>query len=227
MWISEEDGDIRLNSNRNLLNRVQRESDYDEVSLEPQIPAAPEDCIDPAMQSQVEAAVRRPRRATGPILTRQEAADAVIVGKLAGKDLAAQLFQKQPDHIRLMTDKETQSHNGTEQTLTRLIEGQRTKIRDLAFDRLNTIMECLDETKIKSVTKARELSHIGVQVATIAEKMLPKEMQADQNVHFHMFRPPVKEESEYERVEVGEERPETKVIEGVVDEPKPTEAQHG
>jgi hypothetical protein len=225
MWISEEDGDIRLGSHRNLLNRVQRDSDYDDVSLNPVVPLAPEDCIDPAVLSKVQEAVRKPRRTTGPILTHSEAADAVIVGKLAGKDLAARLFQKQPEHIQSMSHRENQSHQVGDYapTISQLIEEQRTKIRDMAFQRLETVLDCLDEQKIRKVDKARDLGSLGVQISTIAEKMLPKEMQSDNNVHFHMYRPEVKAESEYEKVEVGEEREPPKMIEGQVTEDGPSQ----
>jgi hypothetical protein len=93
----------------------------------------------------------------------------------------------------------------------------------MAFQRLETVLDCLDEQKIRKVDKARDLGSLGVQISTIAEKMLPKEMQSDNNVHFHMYRPEVKAESEYEKVEVGEEREPPKMIEGQVTEDGPSQ----
>jgi hypothetical protein len=200
MWISEEEANIRLHGNRNLLNRVQRDSDYEDTTLEPVVPSVDEILIDPAQRAHT--------RKRSPNLNKSEAADAAVIGQAVSNRYAAQMYQKTPAHVQMIHSNKSQGHDGSPPNpeLASLIEDQRTKIRDVAFARLGTIMECLDENKIKKVDKARELSAIGLQIATIAEKMLPKDMQAEQNVHFHMFRPEVKKESEYESVEVGEER---------------------
>jgi hypothetical protein len=215
MWISEEEANIRLSSNRNLLNRVQRDSDYEDVSLEPKVPTVDEILIDPEQRAHT--------RKRSPNMTKNEAADAAIIGKAAGAKLAAQLYQKNPEHIHAINNRLNQGHNATPPNpeLASLIEDQRTKIRDAAFERLETVFECLNEQKIRKVEKARELSAIGLQIASIAEKMLPSDMKTEQNVHFHMFRPEVKKESEYEQVEVGEERAPSRAIEAeVVDSEK-------
>jgi len=220
MWISEEDAHIRLGSHHNILNRIDRDSkphgDDRPSPIEPLVPAPP-DLLDPDVIRHVERALKP----TKQHLTPREAADAVITGQLIGRQSAADLFNVNHDHIRLMTDHGKQGHNDLDkpnQSLVQIIEGQRTKIRDLAFKRLNTVLECLDDSKIKKIDKARELAQVGSQLAIISEKMLPKEMSAEQTVHFHMYRPEVKKESDYEAVSVGEERVEQKYLEGTVSE---------
>ena len=215
MWISEEDANIRLTSNRNLLNRVQRDSDYDGVSIKPKVPTVDEAMIDPEQLAHT--------RRRSPNLTKNEAADAAIIGRAIGNKAAAQMYQKSPNHVGMIHSNRSQGHDGrpADEELSSLIENQRTKIRDAAFARLETVFDCLNETKIKKVEKARELSAIGLQIASIAEKMLPTDMKAEQNVHFHMFRPEVKNADQYETVEVGEERAPSRAIEAeVVDSEK-------
>jgi len=173
--------------------------------------------LDPEVVKHVQNALRK--AVSKPKLTPKEAADAVIVGQLTGRANSARLFDVNEDHIRLMSDHGKQGHNDLDNPNTNLIsiiEGQRTKIRDLAFKRLNTVLECLDDQKIKKIEKARELAQVGSQLAIISEKMLPKEMSAEQTVHFHMYRPEVKKESDYEAVSVGEERVPQKYLEGAI-----------
>ncbi|RPH73992.1 hypothetical protein EHM76_04470 [bacterium] len=227
MWISEEEASIRIGSHSNILNRIDRDSkphgDDSPSPIEPQAPSHPIE-LDPEVMHHVERALRaaKPRQRH---LTEREAADAVIVGQLTSHKNAGNLFGVNDDHVRLMTDHGTQSHSSIDRpnnNLVSIIEGQRTKIRDLAFKRLNTVLECLDEDKIKGIAKARELATVGAQLAVISEKMLPKEMSADQTVHFHMYRPEVKKESDYETVAVGEERVPQKYLEGAVSEAEVT-----
>jgi len=220
MWISEEEASIRLGSHSNILNRIDRDSvptgDPGPPPLEPFAPAPPS-MLDPEVVKHVERALRA--SLPKPKLTPKEAADAVIVGQLTSRSNAAGLFNVNDDHIRLMTDHGKQGHVNLDQpnnNLISIIEGQRTKIRDLAFKRLNTVLECLDDQKIKKIEKARELAQVGSQLAIISEKMLPKEMSAEQTVHFHMYRPEVKKESDYEAVSVGEERVPQKYLEGAI-----------
>jgi len=224
MWISEEEASIRLGSHHNILNRIDRDSsphgDDKPSPIEPLTPDAPS-MLDPEVVRHVERALRK--AAYKPKLTPKEAADAVIVGQLTGRANSARLFDVNEDHIRLMSDHGKQGHVNLDQpnnNLISIIEGQRTKIRDLAFKRLNTVLECLDDTKIKKIEKARELAQVGSQLAVISEKMLPKEMSSEQTVHFHMYRPEVKKESDYEAVSVGEERVPQKYLEGDVAETK-------
>jgi hypothetical protein len=220
MWISEEEASIRIGSHSNILNRIDRDSrpsgDDAPSPIEPQTPEPPS-MLDPEVVKHVQNALRK--AVSKPKLTPKEAADAVIVGQLTGRANSARLFDVNEDHIRLMSDHGKQGHNDLDNPNTNLIsiiEGQRTKIRDLAFKRLNTVLECLDDQKIKKIEKARELAQVGSQLAIISEKMLPKEMSAEQTVHFHMYRPEVKKESDYEAVSVGEERVPQKYLEGAI-----------
>jgi hypothetical protein len=228
MWISEEEAQIRIGSHSNILNRIDRDSkpsgDDHPSPIEPVAPEPPS-MLDPEVVRHVQNALRK--AVSKPRLTPKEAADAVIVGQLTGRANAAGLFNVNEDHIRLMTHNGAQDHNAKvpQPNLIALIEGQRTKIRDLAFKRLNTVLECLDDQKIKKIEKARELAQVGSQLAIISEKMLPKEMSAEQTVHFHMYRPEVKKESDYEAVEVGEERVVQKYLEGAVTSVNETESK--
>jgi hypothetical protein len=219
MWISEEEASIRIGSHSNILNRIDRDSkptgDPSPSPIEPVAPEPPS-MLDPEVIKHVENALRK--ATYKPRLTPKEAADAVIVGQLTGRANSAKLFDVNEDHIRLMTDHGSQNHGtlAPNVNLIQQIESQRTKIRDLAFKRLNTVLECLDDQKIKKIEKARELAQVGSQLAIISEKMLPKEMSAEQTVHFHMYRPEVKKESDYEAVSVGEERVQQKYLEGAI-----------
>lgn len=219
MWISEDEATIRLGSHHNILNRIDRDSlpqgDDKPSPIEPVVPEPPS-MLDPEVVRHVERALKA--SLPKPKLTPREAADAVIVGQLTSRSNAANLFNVNDDHIRLMTHNGAQDHNAKvpQPSLIQHIESQRTKIRDLAFKRLNTVLECLDDKKIQKIEKARELAQVGSQLAIISEKMLPKEMSAEQTVHFHMYRPEVKKESDYEAVSVGEERVPQKYLEGNV-----------
>lgn len=164
------------------------------------------DDIDPEFLKSVRAAIKVGTRR--PNLNHREAADAAIIGELTTHRHAGELYDRSAGHIGHISNHGNQNpwDKSPNENLAQLIEAERTKIRDAAYDRLNYVLSCLSNEKLNAVEKARELAAIASQLAGVADKMLPREMQSDDNVHFHIFRPEPKKQSDYEIVEVGEER---------------------
>lgn len=75
---------------------------------------------------------------------------------------------------------------------------------DLCFDRLMTTMGLMTPDMLAGVKKATDLSRIVRDLHSVVDKATPKDVQVnEQNVHFHVYRPPVLEESAYEVTKVG------------------------
>lgn len=191
-----------------LGNEKQRSAE-DLASLAAEAIMATEEDLEPSVLESLKAtlALGRPRKMP---LSHKEAADAVIVGHLVGFDHSASIFDRSKRHLEQTGEHGNQHHAPGQLTpnadVALIVEAERTKLRTKAYDRLNHTLDCLSNEKINKVEKARELTSIAVQLATVADKMLPKDMRSEENVHLHIFRPPVKQQSEYEIVEVGEQR---------------------
>jgi hypothetical protein len=72
-----------------------------------------------------------------------------------------------------------------------------------AGKRLSATLRLLSDEKLENVTKASELSAIAKDMATVMDKVSPKEAVDAGGVHFHIWAPETSESSEYETVEVG------------------------
>jgi len=170
---------------------------------------ATSDDLEPGVLESLRAtlALGRPRKMP---LTHREAADAVVVGQMVGFEHSAAIFDRSRRHLEQTGTHGNQVHTPGYITpnhdVAIMIEAERTKLRTKAYDRLNHTLDCLSNEKINKVEKARELTSIAVQLATVADKMLPKDMRQEENVHLHIFRPEVRKQSDYEIVEVGEQR---------------------
>jgi len=181
----------------------------DLASLAAEAILATSDDLEPGVLESLKAtlALGRPRKMP---LSHKEAADAVVVGQLINFDHSASIFDRTKRHLEQTGTHGNQHHAPGMITpnadVAIMIEAERTKLRTKAYDRLNHTLDCLSNEKINKVEKARELTSIAVQLATVADKMLPKDMRQEENVHLHIFRPEVRKQSEYEIVEVGEQR---------------------
>jgi len=181
----------------------------DLASLAAEAIMATEEDLEPSVLESLKAtlALGRPRKMP---LSHKEAADAVVVGHLVGFDHSANIFDRTKRHLEQTGTHGNQHHAPGQITpnadVAIMIEAERTKLRTKAYDRLNHTLDCLSNEKINKVEKARELTSIAVQLATVADKMLPKDMRSEENVHLHIFRPEVRKQSDYEIVEVGEQR---------------------
>ena len=179
------------------------------ASLAAEAIIATSDDLEPGVLAALKATIElgRPKRLP---LSHKEAADAVVVGHLVGFDHSAAIFDRSKRHLEQTGTHGNQHHAPGQLTpnadVALIVEAERTKLRTKAYDRLNHTLDCLSNEKINKVERARELTAIAVQLATVADKMLPKDMRSEENVHLHIFRPPVKQQSEYEIVEVGEQR---------------------
>jgi hypothetical protein len=62
---------------------------------------------------------------------------------------------------------------------------------------------CLTEEKIDQVDSPLELARLGKDLAVITQSMGPKDEQQEGGVHFHVYRPELKQVNNYETITVG------------------------
>jgi hypothetical protein len=142
--------------------------------------------------------VQRPRN-----LTTAEQADCAMMGTVISPALAAETFQKSRRHVSALQNGVT-DHNGypVKEALFQEIENQKSQLRRQVTGRLEYALGLLSNEKMREVQKAKDISGIALQLAQILDKTLPREMQKDDTLHFHVYRPEIKTEKEYKVIEV-------------------------
>ena len=83
------------------------------------------------------------------------------------------------------------------------IYSQGGKVTQLAFTRILKSLSLLDEEKIEEVTDPMKLMGLARGLSGIVRDMTPKESDdKEQQVHFHVYKPEQKSDSDYETIEV-------------------------
>lgn len=87
------------------------------------------------------------------------------------------------------------------------IAKQKRQVRDLAFEKLTKALGLMTDDKLMAMTDPVKIARVSRDLSTIHDKAMPKEERADiGGVHFHVWRPEQKSESDYEQVTVGGQR---------------------
>lgn len=83
------------------------------------------------------------------------------------------------------------------------INRQKKEVRDLAFEKLTKALGLISDDKLMAVTDPMKLSRISKDLSGVVDKVLPKESTTLGGVHFHVWRPEMRDEDSYEVVPVG------------------------
>lgn len=83
---------------------------------------------------------------------------------------------------------------------------QKKTIRDLAFDRITSAVGLITHEKLEKLADVTKLARVSRDLVTIVDKTLPKEQAINNGVHFHIWKPEMKEESQYETINVNAPR---------------------
>jgi len=69
--------------------------------------------------------------------------------------------------------------------------------------KLDFVMDQITEEKISCIQDPAELARLGRDIATVTQAMTPKEETSDSSVHFHIYKPELKQETHYETITIG------------------------
>lgn len=86
-----------------------------------------------------------------------------------------------------------------------LVTSFRERLAGKACERVEKVLDTLDNVRIEAVSKATDLASIANSLANVTAKLSPilqKSEDNSNNVHFHFFRPRTRNEDEYEVIEV-------------------------
>jgi hypothetical protein len=83
---------------------------------------------------------------------------------------------------------------------------QKKTVRDLAFDRLISSVGLITHEKLEKIADVTKLAKVSRDLATVVDKTTPKEQAINNGVHFHIWKPEMKEESQYETINVNAPR---------------------
>jgi len=155
------------------------------------------------------------RKVGVPNRTREEQASIALAGQVIGQAAAARLLGTTKDHAHDLAHGFTsgEAHHGTgpyegitptpNADLVKVIDKQKKQVRDLAFEKLTKTLGLITDDKLEAVTDATKLSRVAKDLSGVVEKVIPKEQGQMDGVHFHIWRPPMREEDSYEQVSVG------------------------
>lgn len=219
MFISEEEAQRRIDTSENIVNRINRgdhlevdkiilphvvETDEDQETVE----TVPEN-IDPIVPGKFinhpafEGLLERTKKRG---LSIDEQASIGVTALLLGSHKAGPMFGVGQQHANSLSNARTHHGDGLAKTNPRAdlqakILERSGIVVDACFDKLLSTLSYLDENKLSKVQRAQELSTIARNLHAIIDKATPKdEVLEERNVHFHIWRPEMAQESEYETV---------------------------
>ena len=228
MFISEQEAVERLNSSRNVLTRVNKDEPIDKgvphlqepPIIEPDevLPADDQLCAsaEGVIQTDMKL-VRKMLGLTSPGKPKGQSnapleiqAACATTAQMVGTRQAAQAFDFSYHHADELkhgyTNQETRYNPAVDpnELLKNEVNNQKKVIRDLAFQKLTAVLGILDDDKIKALSDPVKIARVGRDLSTIHEKALPREEQNDRSgVHFHIWKPEMREEDSYPVVRVG------------------------
>jgi hypothetical protein len=90
-----------------------------------------------------------------------------------------------------------------DEVLRERVQHAKTIISFKASNRLKNVLNLMTEEKLGKVESVSELSRVGKDMASIMEKMEPKDKTLPESLHLHLYRPEQKTLSSYDKVHVG------------------------
>lgn len=216
MFISKREATERLESDRNLFRDEHAKSsatvaNVDSTTIHPIKP-------DPAAQAIARIPKDTKTRELDRILdlanaTRMTGAagrspqvDAAIAESsfLMGAQETARMFNVPLGTAQSLGRKLKDPDSVTNQQLKEELLKTRSRLGLLASSRLEKALNCLTDDKIEKIQKATNLSRIAKDLASIMDKVAPAPVEmTEEHVHFHVFKPEIASESQYDTVVVG------------------------
>ena len=86
------------------------------------------------------------------------------------------------------------------------LDEQRSRVRDLAFDRLTSAVGLITHEKLAQIKDVTKLSKVSRDLVTVVDKTSPKEAAIEGGLHFHVWKPEMKTEEQYEVINVNSPR---------------------
>lgn len=86
--------------------------------------------------------------------------------------------------------------------LVEKINQQKEAVRDLAFEKLTKSLKQMSDEMLQTMTDPVKVAKVARDLSQVVEKVIPKEQVSEQNVHFHVWRPEMAIEADYEVVNV-------------------------
>lgn len=223
MFIDEQEFQRRIRSSENILNRVPRDSERDltpdsfilpidssiSVESEPEAEDPVQEAKDlsspsgRALQMLLAGEINEKKRRGRTI---EEQAGIGLASALLGPAASGRLngvscrhaVNLHPKTAVTATDNAYNGKGPREDLREKILE-QNGVVVDLAFGRLVKSLSLLDDTKLTEVKKATDLSRIARDFSGIIKNATPQdEMHGGNSVHFHVYRPEMKQENEYE-----------------------------
>lgn len=229
MFISEDEANKRLNSSKNVLTVIDRGGASQDgethdvepfvVPLEELIPAEDQSCksAEGILEAPDGKLLRRllgMKVSTGRYIGQKEMhkelqAATATTAQLVDTRTAAATFGTSYHHADELkhgyTNQQDRYNPATDPDadLAKVINRQKKEVRDLAFEKLTKALGLISDDKLRAITDATKLARLSKDLSGVVDKVLPKESIQLGGVHFHVWRPEMREESTYETVVVG------------------------
>lgn len=222
MFISEELAEQRIKSSENLLRSVNKSERVPSAPpnpeppvIEPELVLEDEDhtcdtaqnCGAAPTPNELAALLNMKRRR---YMTTQTQASVALFGSLTSRAAAARLFGCSSDHAEDLnkgfTNPLSRELGKHKEELVDEIKRQSKDVRDLAFSRLTKSLTLMTDDMLGTVTDPTKLARVSRDLSTVLDKVMPKEDSVQGGVHFHVWRPEMREEASYETVVVGSQQ---------------------
>lgn len=213
MFISESEARQRLQSSTNLLTRVNRDNSIVPVQSEVPLPPPPPN-LTPEEEEKEEfdlaraLAGDRPRRIPKRRKTEEEQAAIGLTAALISQRGAASMFDMSTAQCNNLEHSFTNTgsrYDGSlpKESLQRKMDANREVVLDRAFEKLLNALDLLTPQQLRGIKKSTEISRIATDMSRIITAVAPKELPDNATVHFHVWRPEMKEVQHYDVIEVG------------------------
>jgi hypothetical protein len=233
MFISEATAQERIRSSQNILNRVKRDDAMDDLGKIPLpavvpsvdeegvvgeesaapiveiLPAEDSDPISPKGLAKLlagdEEQLNRRRRTRTLEEQSSIGLTAALISSYAAERMhdVSHMQANNYEHGHTSTDARMSGKSPKEELQRRILE-KNGLVVDMAFERLMKSLELMDDDKLAKIMKPEVLARIAGDMHRIVTNATPKDAEdSAQGVHFHIWKPEVKEESHYKVVTVG------------------------
>lgn len=231
MFISEKEANERLHSSKNVLTSIKKDGDSREGEAHTREPLViPVDDLVPEDQTCASAVgvleapdgkflrrilgmnVSTGRKKGQTEMPKELQAACATSAQLTNTKTAANAFGVSYHHADELkhgyTNQADRYDEGKEpdKDLAKIINRQKTQVRDLAFEKLTKTLGLISDDKLQALTDPVKLGRLAKDLSGVVDKVLPKDAVQLGGVHFHVWRPEMRDESSYETVSVGGQR---------------------